>query len=120
VNSTTQCERCNLTFHNCSTCTLARCLTCQEGYQLDSATHTCYVLLPCTPPCLVCRTNTATSCLACVPGYFLDSTPSCTPCADNCLACSSLLLCTRCASPYFNDNGACKPCPVGKFFSKFG
>jgi hypothetical protein len=43
----------------------------------------------------------------------------CPACAPECEACTALL-CTRCKSNYFNNNGICTLCPLTTYFSRFG
>ena len=107
---------------NCVACDKVDCVSCSDGYYLES--NTCF---PC--PGTGCSVCTPTECSACFNGFFIDGT-RCTSCStrfDDCTRCTpsecadcsvaspgcnecSATACTGCEFGYFLDSGACTEC----------
>ncbi|KAL4435263.1 hypothetical protein ABPG74_017355 [Tetrahymena malaccensis] len=91
---------------NCRTCVdqyQFKCLSCYNGYYLDTLLQVC---VKCTSPCNLC--SSASICLSCLPNYQLNSaTNQCLPicdvsCAANqCSVPQSQTSCTACNPNYF-------------------
>lgn len=137
VTSPTNCTRCPWGYYLVNGTCLA---SCPSRYypNTDPTNYTC---LPCTLPCLQCTTQQ--SCTACITGYFMTpfgnctancstlpasstdlayflnvNTSSCEPCADNCLACTSVSRCTQCQPPsHVYQNSCVQDCPTSTYLS---
>ncbi len=102
------CKTCSANCHNCQNNV---CLSCKQGYILQSGTCTsCSVFMP---NCYTCLSSTI--CTKCYTGYpAVNTSNSCIPCSPTlygCLSCSSSMVCIRCYSNvYILKGGACFAC----------
>lgn len=71
----------------CITCLDAgTCLSCGNGYYLDSGTKTCKICYTAIANCLTCY-NTS-YCVGCQHGYYLNTLKTaCIKCPSNCTTC---------------------------------
>lgn len=123
------CLNCSLVLNNCLNCnTPFSCLLCDTGYALSNN-----LCVPCNSSILNCAIClNLTSCLTCSLPYlavngtcyncpiwplqqlfYLDSTftcHSCTTVTNNCIRCTTSLICTLCIDLYYLDNNICHLC----------
>ena len=87
-----QVDRCSA----CSGNNAETCVSCIEGYYLD--TNTCNA---CGSNCITCSSST---CTVCQKGYYksLSDSKQCVLCPiDNCELCESATICKKCSSSYY-------------------
>lgn len=89
---------CDVGCQKCSNTNPSTCITCLQGYSLQS-TNIC---VPCQSPCKTCAASNPSSCLSCYNNAFLGNS-TCLQCAasSNCLTCSQ------------TNTSQCLTCPFG-------
>lgn len=90
-----------------------RCLSCNEGYELNPSTYQC-VQCPTNQNCKRCSGANVNECLECDSGYMMTTNSQCKPCRlENCIGCSTTKAnyCTTCKAPYVDNffTGVCRP-----------